>query len=114
MPTAKKTTKKTAPKKAPVKATAAKRTGRSTKAHKAPKSHPTRMRSFRVYRSQEPFFTFRVSHQTVYWLVLCGSVLLLGLWVLDINQKVQHIYDQIDETNVIINSMPDPIAKQSR
>ncbi len=109
MPTAKKTTKKAAPKKT----VAEKRTVRSTKVHKAAKSHAARMRSFRMYRSQEPFFTFRVSHQTVYWLVLCGSVLLLGLWVLDINQKVQRIYDQIDETNVIINSMPSPIAKKS-
>lgn len=110
MPTAKKTTKKVAPKKT-VKPSTTKRAVRSTKTHKTKAAASQRMKSFRMYSNQEEFFTFKVSRQTVYWLVLSGIVLLLGLWVVDINQKVQHIYDQIDAANVMIDSMPDPVAK---
>lgn len=56
-------------------------------------------RTLRRSEITEPFFTFRISHQTLYWLILAGVVLFLGLWVTDISLKVQRIYDQIDSTN---------------
>ena len=103
MATAKKTTKKPVAKKAPARATAKTTVKRTTKPAKAPA-----MRSFAVAEPVEPFFTFRISHQTLYWLVLALFVLGLGLWVININEKVQRIYDQIDQTNAAINSMPEP------
>ncbi len=51
-----------------------------------------------------PFFTFRITHQTVYWGILCAVVLALGLWVVSINDKVMRIYDQIDQTNAATES----------
>jgi hypothetical protein len=34
-------------------------------------------------------------------------VVALGLWVMNINDKVQRIYDEIDSTNSMIDAMPD-------
>lgn len=88
------TTKKAAPKKKTItkkpasKATSTRSTSRATKA-KATKS-------FKLQRSAEPFISLKITVQTLYWLILAGAVLLLGLWVLDISQKVQTIYDEID------------------
>lgn len=64
------------------------------------------MRSFRASAPEEPFFTFRISHQTFYWLILAVIVVGLAAWVLSISIEVQHIYDQIDATNQSMFSMP--------
>lgn len=89
-PTTKKTTgAKAAPARAPKKTTT---TRVSTK--RAPK-----MESFKVAKPDQQFMTFRITRQTVYWLILSAVVLALGFWVIDLNNKVQAIYDQIDESN---------------
>lgn len=104
MATAKKTTKKQAPKKAPSRSNA-KTTVRQVNVSKSASSS---MKSFVPSPTTEPFFTFRISHQTLYWLILAVIVIALGLWVMDINDKVQRIYDNIDATNAMIGSMPEP------
>lgn len=106
MATAKKPAKKPATKKAPAR-TNAKTTVK--RVSPAAKKQTSTMRSF-VPATPEPFFTFRISHQTLYWLVLAVIVLLLGVWVININDKVQKIYDEIDATNAYIDSLPDPSA----
>lgn len=55
---------------------------------------------------QPSFFTFKFTYQTVYWLILCALVLALGIWVIDLNVKVQKIYDQIDMNNTIQYMQP--------
>ncbi len=107
MPAAKKktTVKKAAPKRAPAKSS-------STKVTRVAKPKAAEMKSFRPAATREPFFTFRITHQTLYWLVLAGIVLGLGLWVTDISIKVQKIYDQIDQTNQETLNIPDPVKKQ--
>lgn len=94
MPTVKKksTTVKTANKRAPAKTT-------STKVTRVVKPAHAQMRSFHPAENNESFFTFRLTHQTLYWLILSLIVLALGIWVININTKVQGIYDQIDEIN---------------
>ena len=67
------------------------------------------VRSFRRSRPSDPFFTFRMTHQTLYWFILCAFVLGLGLWVISINEKVQHIYDQIDQTNAASDAIYVPL-----
>jgi hypothetical protein len=99
MATAKKTTKKAAPKRAPAKSSS------STKVTRVARPKTPEVRSFRRARASDPFFTFRITHQTLYWLILAGIVLGLGLWVIDISNKVQKIYDQIDATNQQIELM---------
>jgi hypothetical protein len=105
MATTKKTVKKQPAKKAPSRSNA-KTTVRRVSATKSSKA--TQMKSFVPSPANEPFFTFRVSQQTLYWLVLAVVVIGLGVWVMNINEKVQKIYDQIDTTNSMINSMPEP------
>lgn len=107
MATAKKAGKKTAATKAPsrpVSKTSVKRVSKAT---------PVKMRSFVPTKQAEPFFTFRISHQTLYWLILAFIVLLLGLWVIGINDKVQRIYDQIDTTNAATDSIPTTPVKKA-
>ncbi|MFZ1258138.1 MAG: hypothetical protein WAQ25_01590 [Candidatus Saccharimonas sp.] len=93
MATTKKSAKKTV-KKAPVKPTSKTKVRCSVA--------PT-MQSFKRFSPDEPFFTFRVSQQTIYWAFLGIAVLALGLWVITINDKVQYIYDQVDEANSALN-----------
>jgi len=100
----KKTTAHKQAKKAPVKRAAAKPVSKTTvRTKKAPVPE---MRSFRAARVSEPFFTFRITHQTFYWLILAVLVVGLAAWVMSISIKVQHIYDQIDATNQAIYTLP--------
>lgn len=100
MATAKKTTKKTTVKRAPAKV--APKTKVTRKA--APKQ--AELKSFHRAPAPTPFFTFELTKQTLYWAILCGIVLALGVWVMSINIQVQKIYDQIDMTNQVINDTP--------
>lgn len=101
-PAKKTTTKKTVAQKAPVKKTSPK---------KAPAKAVTKKsvepQSFRLTPNAENFFAFRPSIQTVYWLVLSGIVLALGVWVILLTARVQSLYDQID-SNLSANSLVAP------
>lgn len=110
--TTKKPARKTASK-APVKRAPAK-VAHKTTVRRATKTKKPEMRSFRASRQQEPFFTFRISHQTLYWLILAIIVVGLGAWVTSISIRVQHIYDQIDQTNSEIMSMPTPATSSTK
>jgi len=54
-------------------------------------------KSFKKSERVEPFFTFRFTQQTLYWLILGLLVIGLGIWVMTLNMKVQAIYDQIEQ-----------------
>ena len=70
------------------------------------------LRSFRRSRPTTPFFTFKVTNQTVYWLILSLFVLGLGVWVTYLNVKVQRIYDQIDLSSAL-RGVPDVHLQKS-
>lgn len=89
------TTKKPAARAKTSKKHPAKKTAAAPKVAKA-KQAP--VASFRVAKPEQPFFTFRITRQTLYWLILSVAVLSLGVWMITINQRVQEIYDQIDAT----------------
>ena len=104
MPAAKKSRTKTAATKRP----AAKKPSVSKVKPAARASKSTApMKSFKRTNNDLPFFTFRATSQTLYWLVLSGVVLVLGLWVNSINMRVQSIYDQIDASNQINDGLTD-------
>lgn len=110
--TSAKTMKKPAAKKPVVKHAPAKATSVTKVTKVAAKPKAKAMQSFRLHRtSREAFFTFRITHQTLYWLILAGIVLMLGVWVTSISIKVQHIYDQIDATNTASYITPDRLRK---
>ena len=95
---AKAAAKKPAVKRAPAKSRSATKVKRVSTA-------PAPVRSFRPAKPDEPFFTFRITHQTVYWLILAVIVVSLAAWVLSISIKVQNIYDQIDTTTRATENM---------
>ncbi len=70
------------------------------------------MQSFRVAKQSKPFFSLKPDIQTVYWTILAVCVLSLGLWVIDINNKVMRIYDQIDQDINIQDSLSVQSAKK--
>lgn len=94
MATAKKTTtkKKPATKRAP-----SRKTSRTTVRTKRATSK--RYKSFKVTRDHKNFFTFKFTDQTVYWLVFTLAILALGLWIVNLQLKVNEIYDKIDLNN---------------
>ena len=96
MSAVKKTTKKASVKRAPGKKATVQTSVRRVNNRASASQN---MRSFRLSKVQEPFLTFRITHQTVYWSILAILVLALGLWVVDINDRVQRIYDQVDSIN---------------
>ncbi len=93
MATAKKSVKKATVKRAPAKSTA-----KTSVTHKVRKTDAP-VQSFRIARPADPFLTLRVTRQTIYWAALAIIVLALGLWVVDINDRVQRIYDEVDSLN---------------
>lgn len=68
----------------------------SRTASKKTNKKPVPMRSFVVTEDRPPFMTFRITHQTFYWVVLSALVLALGVWVLTLTVKLQQVYDEID------------------
>lgn len=85
-------TKKTTSKKAPVKK---KSTVKVVKAKKTAKT--TGVGAHVGLRAEEQsFMTFRVTKQTLYWLVLGLVVILFTVWIMKLQADVQSIYDQID------------------
>lgn len=96
---AKSTAKKTAATRAPAKAAP-----KTKVVHKAAPKHQE-MRSFRKAEAA-PFLSFQITKQTLYWLILSGIILILGIWVLSISMQVQEIYDQIDATNQATSILP--------
>jgi hypothetical protein len=98
-----KTTKKAAPRKKTTTRSAATKRAATTRSRKSTSraSKAAELQSFRVVKQQEPFLSFKVTVQTLYWLILAGAVLLLGLWVLNIHNRVQMIYDEIDQSQML-------------
>ena len=80
MATAKKTTaKKTTSKKAPVKKA-------STSKKTSTKSTPV-VRSFRVSPDIPAFRTFKISRQTVYWVIIVSVIIFMQLWILALQMQ---------------------------
>ena len=72
-----------------------------------------KMTSFHLAKADQPFMTFKITVQTVYWLILSGVVLLLGIWMIIINQRVQAIYDQV-ELSYVTQSHDEEILQKLR
>lgn len=66
---------------------------------KATKKSPMH-HSLKRSEETEPFFTFKFTQQTVYWLILSALILALGVWAMYLTVKVQNIYDEIDSASL--------------
>lgn len=99
MPAAKKSTKPTTTKavkkpraKSTKKAAPTRKNTRSTKANQE--------RSFHLSKDSQDFMEFKLTRQTIYWLILGAIVLAHGIWTINIHQRVQRIYDEIEQSNI--------------
>ncbi len=102
MATKKPTTRKTTTKKSPAKKPAAKRV--STRKSKA-LSVRTLASQVGLRREESDFMTFRITRQTVYWLVLGLVTILFTVWIMQLQADIQELYDQIDATTLEASQM---------
>ena len=94
MATAKKTTKKAPAAKAPVKKTVVKTTAKKAapRAKAAPKKE-AELKSFKVSQNQPAFSTFKITRQTVYWIILVAFIVFAQLWILKLQVEVASLLD---------------------
>ena len=69
------------------------------------------IKSFRVSKPEQPFMTFSLTRQTVYWLVLGVVVIVFALWITKLQSDIQSIYDTID-MNMAAQDTYVPMKKQ--
>jgi hypothetical protein len=67
---------------------------------------PKKVRSLQLAKSDRPFMSFSFTTDTLYWLILCVVVLLLGIWILTLTIRVQDIYNQIDASDQAQTQQP--------
>ena len=69
----------------------------------APKKRQSRRSLLRSHvglqAEQTEFMTFRITKQTLYWLVLGAVVILFTVWLTQLQADIQSLYDQIDANN---------------
>jgi cell division protein FtsL len=81
------------------------------KAHKTPvkskKSTKLSLLGARIKLQPEEneFMTFRVTRQTVYWLVLSLVIILFTLWLTRLQADIQDLYDQIDANTAEMSTL---------
>ena len=88
--------KKTPAKKAPVKKAASKKPVRKATSKRTTSKKSAPMKSFRVYKDDQSFNSFRITRQTVYWTILLLFIIATQLWLL----KIQ--LDIADLTNALL------------
>lgn len=94
--------KKPAARKAPVvkKAVAKAPVTKKTAARKSANSAAS-MQSFRVYREPAPFTTFKITRQTVYWILLVSFIIFVQLWIIKLQIEVANLVDQQQNNSLI-------------
>ena len=58
-----------------------------------PASSNAKIQSFKKCPETQPFMTFKITQQTVYWLVICVFVFALGAWILKVQYDVMSLYN---------------------
>lgn len=91
------TAKKSLAKKTVSKAkTTAKKVTRTTRKASAPKK--VTLQSFKI-ASDSPFFTVKITKQTVYWSILLIVILVTQLWILNVQLDVIQSLDALNATH---------------
>ncbi len=92
------------------KSTTTKKTTAKKTAKRVPRRKPVKraakIQTLRVAPPTRPFFTFAITVQTLYWLIIAAAVLALGLWTIHLQTNVNDTYDTIDNTS---NSLTMPL-----
>ena len=69
------------------------------------------VQSFRKCPETQPFMSFKITQQTVYWLIICVLVFALGSWILKVQHDVMSLYDQVEQMR--LNEPELPLKKTS-
>jgi hypothetical protein len=97
-------TKKAAAKKAPVKKVVAKKApAKKTPVKKAgskKSAQASAMRSFRLARANESFTTFKITRQTLYWVILIAFIVVVQLWILRLQSDIATLLE-IQQTQML-------------
>ena len=100
-------TKKTTTKKAPATkkpSTARKSTTRKSGSAKAKAPLRKLAAQIRLQPEESAFLTFRITRQTLYWLLLGVVVLIFTFWLTRLQSDIQDLYDQIDASTAEMSS----------
>jgi hypothetical protein len=80
-----------------------------TAARKAPVKKSSKRSLLRTHIGLQPeeteFMTFRITRQTLYWLVLGVVVIMFTLWLTRLQSDIQDLYDQIDATTAEMTTL---------
>jgi hypothetical protein len=71
-------------------ATAKKKTTKRT-SKRTSSSRSQQMRSFRIERDTIPFTSTKITHQTGYWIILLAVIVVLQLWILQVQMEIASI-----------------------
>ena len=66
-------------------------TQKKTSAKKQPK-----MQSFKLSKDPEPFLCFKITDQTIYWLIIAVMSITFVLWILKVQSDIDALYTQIE------------------
>jgi len=75
-----------------------KKVGKKSPVKRIHKPKTVKLESFKIQKETGPFMSFKITEQTVYWLVVVLMVFLLGIWVLNIQMDLSELLDQIEYT----------------
>ncbi len=64
----------------------------------------TKKRAKSSAAAKQDFFEFRITEQTVYWLIFGAAAILFTIWIYTLDLRVRELYDQVDRNNM--NSDP--------
>lgn len=96
--------------------TKAKATPASSKHKAAKKKAPVKKQAvvkrpaIELVPENQPFFEFRITPQTLYWLVLGTVSIIFAVWIVTLDARIQKLYDEIDMTTSMIDQ-PMPVKK---
>jgi Flp pilus assembly protein TadB len=102
--------KSTAKKKATTKSATTKSAAVKSPAKKRSTKKSAEMHSFKRYKDPQPFMTFKITQQTIYWLIIALMSISVVLLLTKMQRDIVDLYDQIDQIRL---SEPDfvPLEK---
>jgi hypothetical protein len=76
------------------------KTTKSSTRNKVSASQPVKMRSFRISPNNPSFTTFKITRQTLYWVIIIGFIIAMQLWIIAMQiETSDFIENQLTELN---------------
>lgn len=83
----------------------------TTKRPTAKKSTPKKTaRSATKAAAQQPFLEFRITQQTLYWLIFGAAAITFTMWLYTLDARVRDLYDQLDVNSYSLHTVTTPPA----